>query len=258
MLGEGGGRNCGKQFSELAEKAGAKLFASNPNRLQSWLGALASYSKPSPPKSGQYGTDSRLEDVVRLSAEYCEQIADIEGATERPSFANFVIPNFRYFPSLLMDKQGPKQWARFRLLQACERLKIRSDLWPKFTDLDLPRQQYAFSQHVALPFPIPAFHRLYESESEWRERVHKDLNLFLDKYADNFDAWFKEQITKGHLTKIKTTRETSPLDLRYEWAARRYCLREAYKSMSSDEWSADRIRKVVARIFVEIGLKDRK
>jgi len=124
--------------------------------------------------------------------------------------------------------------------------------------LDLPRQQYAFSQHVGQPFSVPSFHRLYESESEWRERAHKGLDLFLDRYADEFDAWFKQQIKDGHLTKIKITRDTSPLELRYEWAAQRYCLRKPFKEMATDKYKVERICKAVNRIFKATGLKDGK
>jgi hypothetical protein len=222
------------------------------------LNILATYSKPLPPRDGKRGTDSRFEDVVTLSAEYCERIADAEGTKELPSFASLEIPDFKYFPTLLMDKQGPKQWARFRLLQACERLKISSELWPRFKDLDIPRQQYSHTQQIAQSFSVPAFHRLYESESEWRERAHGELDLFLDKFAHEFDVWFKQQIDDGHVSKIKPTRDTSPLELRYEWAAQRYCLGKQFKEMASATYSPERIRKAVRAIFKEADLRDRK
>jgi len=209
------------------------------------------------PRDGRRGTDIRLEDVVRLSAEHCERLADAKQENEFPFFAGSTIPNFRYFPTHLWEKQGPKQWARFRFLQACERLKISSDLWPKFPGLELPREQ-EFPYTTGDTLSIPPFHPLYESEAEWRQRAQQFFGRFLDMHAAKFRAWFKEELDKGTVTKVKTTRDTSPLDLRYEWAARRYCLREPYKTMCTVEWSADRIRKVVARTFTEIGLKGRK
>jgi hypothetical protein len=79
MFGEGGGRNCGKCFSDLASKGGEKVSPSHPNKLETWLNALAGYSKPLPPRDKKRGTNSRFEDVIRLSAEYCEHRAKVEG-----------------------------------------------------------------------------------------------------------------------------------------------------------------------------------
>jgi hypothetical protein len=108
MFGEGGGLTCARRFSELADKGGDKLSPSYPNKTERWLKSLAGYSIPLPPKDGGRGTDSRFEDVVRLSAQYCEYLAGTETAEVPPSFASFVIQNFRYFPTHLLEKQGPK------------------------------------------------------------------------------------------------------------------------------------------------------
>jgi hypothetical protein len=105
---------------------------------------------------------------------------------------------------------------------------------------------------------LPPFHPLYESEAEWRHRAQQLFETFLDMHAVKFMGWFQEELDKGTMTKIKAVRGTVPLNLRYDWAARKYCLGEAYKAMATDKCSADTIRKVAARIFAQIGLKDRK
>ena len=156
-----------------------------------------------------------------------------------------------------MEQEGPKHWARLRLLQACERLKIPVKLWPEFGSLMLPRE-YKFHCCVGEKYEAPSFRRLYESESEWRQRARDDFEKFLDKHATTFREWLKWDLDRGSLTRIKPTRDTAPLDLRYEWAARRYCEKKLYKEMATDEYSADRIRKTVRAIFIEIGLQDHR
>jgi hypothetical protein len=47
------------------------------------------------------------------------------------------------------------------------------------------------------------------------------------------------------------------LELRYEWAAQRYCLKKQYKEMSTDVYTAEQIRKIVTAIFREADLPER-
>jgi hypothetical protein len=53
-------------------------------------------------------------------------------------------------------------------------------------------------------------------------------------------------------------RDTTPLDLRYEWAARRYCLKHQYKLMSSEIYTSERIRKSVTAILDQTGLRHQR
>jgi hypothetical protein len=138
------------------------------------------------------------------------------------SFAEFKIPPYKYFPTHLIAKQGPKQWARVRFLQACERVNIPSTLWPKFQDLSLPRDEYSQEFGTVEPFYLPSFHALYETEAEWRNRSRDLFEQFLDAQAANFRGMLQSYLNSGMLTKIKPVRGTAPLELRYEWAARRY------------------------------------
>jgi hypothetical protein len=241
----------------LAIKAGQEVAPGQPNKLESWLNVLATRSKPLKPKDAKKGTDRRLEDVVRLSAEECERISNQLGETDALSLKYFTIPDFLYFPAHLFDKQGPKQWARMRIMQACERLNVPAHRCPKFADLDLPRR-YGMNYLVKESLSIQSFHPLYESEAEWRDRARRDLENLLDQNASQFRLWFKREIEAGNVKKIPRTRDTTPLDLRYEWAARWYCLGESYKAISTDEYKVDRVRKTIKAILRQAGLPGRK
>jgi hypothetical protein len=177
-------------------------------------------------------------------------------ADDRLSFESFTVPDFRYFPTHLLEKQGPKQWARFKFLYACQRLRIAKELWPRF-QLGYPRP-IRHSYLVADTLSIPSYELLYESEAEWRKRAHELLEKLLDKHGAAFRVRLKRAVDDGLLTKIRAVRGTSPLDLRYEWAARHYCLEDDYKEMSSEKYSADRIGKTVRAILREVGLAARK
>jgi hypothetical protein len=261
VSGEGGGRNCFQRFSGLAARGGQKLSPSHRNTTETWLNALASYSKPLSPRDQKRGTDSRFEDVIRISAEYCERRADAEGQKDLPSFASLPIPNFRYFPTHLWEKQGPKQWARLRFLQACERLNIPSDRWPKFTRFELPREQ-EFRYITNDQFVLPPFQPLYESETEWQQRAQRLFEKFIGMHAARFRAWFKEELDKGTVTKVKPVRDTTPLDLRYEWAAKRICYNTPFRELAQQEaakgYTEHRIRQAVKRIITETGLRQGK
>lgn len=262
MIGDGGGNaTCAKRFSDLGAKGGQTLSPSHPNKIETWLNALAGYSRPLPPKAGQGATDSRFEDVVRISAEYCERRADAEGASERPSLAVFVIENFRYFPTHLLEKHGPKQWARLRILQACERLDIPAKLWPKFPFPEPPRPQ----QHhyrVIEQLSLPSFFPLYESEAEWKNRVESVVDAFMEKELDRFRAILQRELKDKTLTPIKQTRETTPLELRYEWTAKRICYRTPYRELAKEEsdkgYTEQRIKEAVNTIIREAGLRQAK
>ena len=164
------------------------------------------------------------------------------------------IPPFRYFATDLLEKQGPKQWARLRLLQACERLGIPPTEWPPIKGIGLA-PEYDQSYSTKIPFFLPAFHGLYESEAEWRERSRKEFEVFMDEQAQWIRKMFHGSI--GGLTKIRPIRGKVPLELRYEWAAQRYCLKKQYKEMSTDVYTAEQIRKIVTAIFREADLPER-
>lgn len=251
MFGDGGSDYVVRKFSELAEIAGRKLAPGQQYPVESWLNLLAARWPPLQAKDVTHQTDTRLEDVVRLSAEYCEAIALDEWSKE--PLASIVIPNYRYFPTHLLEKQGPRQWAQLRFLQACERLNTPRDLWPEFKDMSIT-PEYAQSYGVSDPFIVPPFNALYESEAEWRDRARQLFEEVLDGQAVTVREMFQRALPG--LTKIKAVKGTTPIEMRYEWAARRYCLKEQFKAMASENYNAEQIRKSATRILLEIGLKE--
>jgi len=170
------------------------------------------------------------------------------------SLAEFKIPRYKYFPSHLMDRCGPKMWARLGILQACERLEIPHGMWPKFAFPQLPREYihpYAVSDRLALP----SFFPLNESESEWKARVQTIVDVFVDRELDRFRQKLQSDVKGKVLTPIKQTRDTTPIKLRYEWAAKRHCLRTPYKELASGGYTAERISKTVSAILKQAGLQ---
>jgi hypothetical protein len=156
-----------------------------------------------------------------------------------------------------METEGPRHWAQLRMLQACERLNIPEHLWPSFKDMRLPHK-YGHSVLTKETLPLPRFELLYESEADWRARAHKALDALLDKAAVLPRESLKQQIDSRALTKIPAVRDTSPLELRYEWAAQRYCLKVPFKRLSTEQYSEDRIKKAVYVILDELGLRKGK
>ena len=177
-----------------------------------------------------------------------------QGSCTLSNLSRFKVFPYRYFPTHLMEKEGPRHWAQLRLLQACERLNIPKELWPQFPKLMLPHEYgggYTYAERCALP----TFEYLYESEAEWKQRARDEFEEFLEECAAQFRASLRGEIESGRLTAVKPSRETTPLDLRYEWAARRHCLRVPYKSMAQKGYTEARIRQSVTRILREAGLR---
>ena len=175
----------------------------------------------------------------------------------RQSFLWLEIPAYKYFPTHLMEHFGPKQWARLRILQACERLEIPVKLWPKFPFPQLPRRPYNHFYRASDRLSLPDFYPLYESEAEWKIRVQSDLDKFIDKELEGFRQQLERDLKTGFLTPIKQTRDTTPLELRYDWVAKRICYRTPYARLAKEEpskgFTETRIRQAVAKIITEAG-----
>jgi hypothetical protein len=139
-----------------------------------------------------------------------------------------------------------------RILQACERLEIPVTFWPKCTFPQLPRE---LNLRLRVPdrFDIPPFCPLEESIAEWKIRCHKVLTESLDKHAELLNVTFEDAIKHGAYMKIKQTRDTTDLNLRYEWAAKRICLRTPYRKLAQGGYSADRIKQAVLQILKTAG-----
>ncbi len=154
-----------------------------------------------------------------------------------------------------MDSEGPKHWARLRLLQACERLEIPEKLWPWRKAIKIPRE-YGMSFRVDDRLALPSFFPLYETESDWKARCRGFLEEFMDRQMSVFRRSFQSQLDNKQVTPITQKRDTTPLNLRYEWAAKRLCYRTPFKDLASGGYSAEAIKQSVGRIVREARLKD--
>lgn len=151
-----------------------------------------------------------------------------------------------------MDTEGPKHWTRIRFLQACERLDIPYKLWPDFGHAAVREpSEYGIEATTAETFSLPGFHTWSESEDEWRARARAEFEKFSEKWA----LWYREQLghqlKNGSLKPIKQVRETTPLNLRYEWAAKRFCYRTPYKELADGGYNGNRIKQAVLKILKE-------
>jgi hypothetical protein len=163
----------------------------------------------------------------------------------------------RYIPAHLMPREL-RDIHRALLLQACDRLKIPEDRWPIFHGGIMVGPE----SHISYQFPafeIPLFQQNHESMIAWRKRVEKQFKDHLNLYARQVDRRIKDSVKTGVIVPIEQPDEKAcPLELRYEWAARKYCFNEQYKSMSSAKHSPDTIRKTVSKILSGAGLDKRR
>jgi hypothetical protein len=144
-----------------------------------------------------------------------------------------------------------------RLLQACERLDIPAKLWPKIPFPQLPRQ-FGYTYRIGNQYAAPEFNALYESEAEWRARAQKTFEEFIEEHAARFRAAIQEDLNHKRLTAIKRTRDTTPLDLRYEWAAKRVCYRLRYREIAEGGYSEDRVKRAILKILKEADVRNGK
>lgn len=175
--------------------------------------------------------------------------------------AIFRVPRYRYFPTNLMDKCGPEQWERLWILQACERLEIPARDWPKisFPQLSHPglavRSILPIREDKIQRLKFPPFSWLEDTIPDWKQRCHDSFDEYLQEYAAKFEALFQEALKQGIYTKIPQPRDTTPFELRYEWAAKRLCYNTPYKKLAARGYTEDCIKQTVGRILKKARLK---
>jgi hypothetical protein len=96
---------------------------------------------------------------------------------------------------------------------------------------------------------------LEDSIADWRRETEKLFKEHCDKFAAAMQKNIEEQVARGIIVKIDRTKGGPPLDLRYEWAANRYCMRKRYKDMVTTAYGEALIRQTVHRILKEVQLK---
>ena len=170
---------------------------------------------------------------------------------------DYEVPTYRYYPTNRLPN-GTRDWARVRLLQACERLKIPEDRWPQFNHFTLPAKDLRLST-TAPAFQPPRFDLLRDTHAQWRKKAVDLFRRHCDAFLETVDGKMGDSVTGGVLTRIERSKDRiSPLVLRYEWAARRYCYNEPYRDMSTAEHSPDQIRKAVTKILAETEISGRR
>jgi hypothetical protein len=161
-----------------------------------------------------------------------------------------------------MRQYGPEQWERLWILQACERLEIPVKLWPKISP-QLPhwpavRSYLPIKEEKLRKLDFPPFSWLEETIPDWKQRCHSCFDKYLQEYAAKFEAQFQEALRLGIYTKIPQARDTTPSNLRYEWAAQRLCYRTPYKELARGGYTAERVKQAVLQILKDAGLKKGK
>jgi hypothetical protein len=172
------------------------------------------------------------------------------------------VPEYIYFPSAWAKRYGPNAWARVRFMNACIHLKIPKKKWPKFAlETSIFSHPPRFQLLPAIKFifePLP-FDFVIESPTEWRKKTESAFSAYCDDYIQRCVRAVDEMIAAGLFEKMPIIRDkNTPIDLRYEWAAQRYCLKKNFKELSSDQHKTEKIRKTVGKILLELGLTQRK
>ena len=123
----------------------------------------------------------------------------------------------------------------------------------------MPRPYHHFyrAAHLSLPHFFP----LHESEAEWKSKVQSCLDEFVEKELAGFRQQLERDLKNGLLTPVKQTRDTTPIDLRYDWTAKRLCYRTPFPEIAKAEgkgYTMERIKRAVNLIIREAGLRQVK
>ena len=93
----------------------------------------------------------------------------------------------------------------------------------------------------------------------WRKRSEDLFKAHRDHYMRFVEEQLARKVESGAVVRIEQPDEDAiPLDLRYEWAARRFCFNEPYKDMATADHSPDTIRQAVKKILVGAQTEKRK
>jgi DNA-binding NarL/FixJ family response regulator len=90
---------------------------------------------------------------------------------------------------------------------------------------------------------------------QWRRRAEAEFGKHCEAFLLSVQRKVRKMLEDGTLTRIHQPRGRAPLDRRYEWAVRRYCLGHRYKDIATDEFNEATIRQAVSRIFSELKLE---
>ena len=183
-------------------------------------------------------------------------------------------PGVDYLEPKFLPRGMPDHLARIEFWKACERLKIPQERWPTFDGVPMllpgpaqPTRESNPSLGIAqfpLIFTLPAFDLAMDDHRGWKTKVHKAWREFCEK---EFGPYLKkgtraqEKFMGNKRSPMrfngKKRDDVIPAALRYELAARRYCLGETWQELQKrSNYRADRIRKSVNKILKSVGLTD--
>jgi hypothetical protein len=167
------------------------------------------------------------------------------------------IPDLQYAAPKVWGGFDPtKELARWRFLKTCKRLDVPRNLWIAIKLSALPgSESYSYGGWA---FELPKFNVMHDTEARWKRRAQEDFK----KACEQFLTWVRNGIEKrvksGDLKRLKSKREggaNAPIDLRYEWAVRRYCYNCDYKDLATSKYNPGRVKEAVREIFAEADLK---
>ena len=102
----------------------------------------------------------------------------------------------------------------------------------------------------------PLLNVFFDSDMSWREKAESLFRQHCDTFLKKVAAKVDDDVARGVLTRIERSKDrSSPLTLRYEWAARRYCYNEPYKDLATNEYSPSNIQKAVSKIFEDTAIR---
>lgn len=159
--------------------------------------------------------------------------------------------------------------ARFRIVQALNRLSIPIAHWPDCVQafyID-PSQRTEYHQSIApSPFQAPKFDRLNQSPKEWAKLADSAWARHRNRFLQTFPSWVAagvdEEIVEKRVrgpgkkppAKAKSRRrgDNTTIDQRYEWAAQ-YLVRVPLKQIAVGDADVSTVGRVARAIIRSAG-----
>jgi hypothetical protein len=165
-------------------------------------------------------------------------------------------------------KRNRERETRLEIVEALRRLAIPYNRWPDFVRAfytDAGQQIQYHSRMTPLPYQSPEFDRLHQSEEEWLQLAYEGFlhhcQEFLQECRDWVSMGVDEPIgeprrTRGRGKKGPTggrrRAENTPLDGRFEWAAK-YLLGERLKEIASADADPSTVGRVARECIRRAG-----
>jgi hypothetical protein len=151
---------------------------------------------------------------------------------------------------------------KLKFRQACEVLEETLKRAPPWTELTLPDPTFPGIASNPLTFTLPAFDLLNDDHRSWKRRADQAWREFRVKeygeYLKRSTANWKIFTESAHKMRSGGPKrdDAMPEALRYELAARRYCLKESWASLQrrAGNYNKDRVRRMVTDLLNSLGL----